>query len=133
MDYDLSSLTPQVNLISTLTSTTPTNGTGRDFSLYQGKLIVSLATGGSSETTGVLAVKLQDSTNNSAWADVSGGAFTNTTNAASIQQVSIDTRAVNRYLRAVATIGGSNTPSFGISVFANGMLKYNPNGVGSVT
>lgn len=132
MDYDLLELTPAVTLIGpTLTATTPTNGTGKDFSLYQGKLLVTLSSGGSSETTGVLAVRLQDSTNNSTWADVSGGAFTNTTNAGSLQQIAIDTRATNRYLRAIGLIGGSNTPNYGYAVYANGMLKYNPNGTQS--
>lgn len=132
MDYDLGELTPRVTLIGTnINSTTPTNGTGQDFSLFQGKILVTLASSGVVESTGVLQVKLQDSTNNSTWADVSGGGFTNTTNVGSTQQLVIDTRATNRYLRAVGLIGGSNTPAFGYGVFANAMLKYNPNGTQS--
>lgn len=132
MDYDLAPLTPRVTLIGTnITSTTPTNGTGQDFSLFEGKLLVTLASSGVVESTGTLAVKLQDSTNNSTWADVSGGGFTTTTNVGSTQQLSIDTRATNRYLRAVGTIGGNNTPAFGYGVFANGMRKYNPDGTQS--
>lgn len=66
-----------------------------------------------SGTTPSLTVKLQHSTDNSTWADVSGGAFaaTNTVDGQFIEF----TGTINRYLRIVSTISGT-TPSFTYNV-----------------
>ena len=80
-----------------------------------------------------LAVKIQDSPNNANWTDVSGATFTQVNNnAASIQQISVDTRATNRYLRVVVTTSGTNA-NYTLGVLANGMLKYAPDGVNTAT
>ncbi len=135
MDYDLKALTPAVTLITPVsTSTAATNGTGQDFQNYQGKLLVSLAAALCTEVSATLNVKIQDSPNNANWTDVTNGAFTQlNNNTASVQQIAIDTRATNRYLRAIGTIGGNNTPTYAYGVFANGFLKYNPDGVNTAT
>jgi hypothetical protein len=66
-----------------------------------------------SGTTPSLTVKLQHSTDNSTWSDVSGGSFgaLNTVSAKFIEF----TGTVNRYLRIVSTITGT-TPSFTYNV-----------------
>lgn len=67
-------------------------------------------------TTPTLAVKLQHSTDDSVWTDISGGGFT-TANAASgvDAQYLVMTGTINRYVRAVWTVTGT-TPSFTFNV-----------------
>jgi hypothetical protein len=57
-------------------------------------------------------VKIQDSADNSTFADVSGYTLTQVTTTDSLQSLSIDKRLVRRYVRAVFTIGGTSSPSF---------------------
>ena len=101
------------------TYTTSGNGIGIDLRGYQGILKVVLDSGAG---TGTLNVKIQDSDNNSSFADIAGKAFAQVTTAASLQSLKIDTRAVKRYIRAVLTIGGS-TPTFGLAVMAVGQKQ----------
>lgn len=102
------------------------NGTGVDISNYQGNAAVILdagaATAGSSPT---LNVKLQSSADNSTgWTDVTGGAFTQVTTVAGVQKLVIQPRNLNKYLRAVSTIGGTSSPAFPAAVHFLG-LKQN--------
>jgi hypothetical protein len=111
------SLTFTVGLKSQAITTT-TNGTGVDLQQYVGIPIASIncaaATAGSSPT---MDIKIQDSADNSTFADVSPAiAATQVTTVDSIQQLAIDKRVVRRYIRAVATIGGTSSPSFPVSV-----------------
>ena len=61
-------------------------------------------------------VKIQDSADNSTFADVTGATFTQVTSTASQQKLTINANDVQRYIRAVATIGGTSSPSFVASV-----------------
>ena len=98
------------------------DGAGIDLQGYQGVLKIVLDSGAGGGTTPTLDVKIQDSADNSIFADVSGKVFTQVTDIASIQSLAIDTRAVRRYIRAVLTIGGS-TPTFGLAVIAVGQKQ----------
>jgi hypothetical protein len=69
-------------------------------------------------------VKLQDSANNSAFDDITGATFTEVTDAASQQKLSFNTNNVRRYVRAVATIGGTSAPAFTASVTLLFSKKY---------
>jgi hypothetical protein len=135
MDYDLTELTPSVVLLApNATTVVNTNGTGQDFKNYQGKVLVTLVCGNTAEITSSLLVVLQDSPNNANWTNTSGGSFTNIgPSSPQFQQIVVDTRAANRYLRAVGTIAGANTPNFTYGVIANAMAKYNPSGVNTAT
>jgi len=109
-------------LASSLTAGTYTvseNGTGIDLQGYQGVLKIVLDSGAG---VGTLDVKIQDSTDNLTFADVSGKVFTQVTDIASIQSLAIDTRAVRRYIRAVLTIAGTS-PTFGLAVVAVGQKQ----------
>lgn len=98
---------------STYTSTT--NGTGVDLSQYDGQVAVLLDSAAGTGTSPTSNVKIQDSADNSSFADVAGLAFTQVTTTASRQKLVFDTRDVRRYVRVVNTVGGT-TPSFVQSV-----------------
>ena len=104
------------------TYTADANGAGADLQGYQGVLKIVLDSGAGGGTTPTLDVKIQDSTDNLTFADVSGKVFTQVTDSASIQSLAIDTRAVRRYIRAVLTIGGS-TPTFGLAAIVVGQKQ----------
>ena len=80
-------------------------------------VIVYLNVTAQAGTNPTLDVKLQDSPDGSIWFDVPGGAFTQVT-AATGQQTLVPTRGLGNYMRAVATVGGSSTPTFTFSVLA---------------
>ena len=88
------------------------NGSSVDILNYEGQAAAILQSAAGTGTTPTLDVKLQDSADGSTgWADVTGAAFSQVTNAAaSAQVVKFNASAVQRYIRAVATIAGT-TPS----------------------
>ena len=105
------------------TFTVDTNGTDVDLQDYQGVLKVILNSGAGGGTTPTLDAKIQDSADNSAFADIPGKVFTQVTDAGlSIQILGIDTRTVKRYIRVALTIGGT-TPTFGLAVTAVGQKQ----------
>jgi len=105
------------------TYTADANGAGADLQGYQGVLKIVLDSGAGGGTTPTLDVKIQDSADNSTFADVLGKVFTQVTGAsASIQSLAIDTRAVRRYIRAVIAIAGTS-PTFGLAVAVVGQKQ----------
>lgn len=66
-------------------------------------------------TSPTLDVKIQDTPDGTIWFDVPGLTFTQVT-ASTGQQTAQATRAIGQKLRAVATVGGSATPTFTFSV-----------------
>ncbi len=107
-----------VELFSAAARIASANGAGADLKTYaapgpgnrQMKAIITC--GAASGTTPTLDVKLQESDDNSTFTDIPGAAFTQLT-AAGSEEIGVQTN--KRYLRAVATIGGS-TPSFTFAV-----------------
>lgn len=87
------------------------NGTGVDLQNYVGDVMALVHSGAGTGTTPTLDAKIQDSADDSSYADVTGLTFTQITTTASLQTLKIDSRAVRRYVRVVFTIGGT-TPSF---------------------
>ena len=99
------------------------NETGVDLQDYEGDitLILDAEAGGSGIT---YAVKIQDSADNSTFADVSGLAFTTTTaNTSLTETLRINSDEVKRYIRAVITVAGG-TGAGALSVVALGSKKY---------
>lgn len=116
-------LTP-LNLFPSAARTATANGTGVDLQQYSGDVAVLLDSAAGTGTSPTLDVKLQDSADNSTFADISGATFTQVTSAAAAQEkIVINKDAARRYVRAVATIGGTS-PSFTFSVNAVGIKKY---------
>jgi len=103
------------------TYTANVDGAGIDLQGYQGVLKVILSSGDGGGTGPTLDAKIQDSADNSTFADVPGKVFAQVTSA-SIQSLAIDTRAVKRYIRAVLTITGTS-PTFGLAVTAVGQKQ----------
>ena len=96
--------------------TSTANGTGVDTKGYDNAM-VTLEVGAVSGTSPTLDVKIQESDDNSTFSDVSGATFTQVTAANSSQKIRVAELNVprKRYLRAVATIGGTS-PSFTMAV-----------------
>lgn len=96
-----------VALLAPAARTASANGTGVDLVDYEGtmKAILDSGAGGSGAT---MDVKLQDSADNSSFADITGATFTQVGNAASAgQKIDVDVSTVRRYVRAVVTIAGT--------------------------
>lgn len=103
-------------LLAPLARTTNSNGTGFDLTGYIGNMVVQLANNTTTGTLPTLDVKIQDSADNSTFADVTGLTFTQVTAAlTNPAQLVIPANTCKQYIRAVATIGGT-LPSFLCSV-----------------
>lgn len=107
-------------LFSPAARTASANGTGVDRQAANtgtdGMAVVYLDSAAGTGTSPTLDFKLQESDDNSSWADVPtgeivGGAFTQVTTAASQQTRYVDLGPRKRYLRGVFTVTGT-TPSF---------------------
>jgi phenylalanyl-tRNA synthetase beta subunit len=97
------------------------NETGVDLQDYEGDitLVLDAEAGGSGIT---YAVKVQDSSDNSTFADVSGAAFT--ANTALVESLTVNTDEIKRYARVVITVAGG-TGAGAVSVVGLGRKKYN--------
>ena len=83
-------------------NTAAATGTGVDLNDYEGPVIVVQNHGTS---TGTLDGKIQDSADNSSFADVSGLTFTQSTTTADIQSLVVQSKQVRRYIKYVGTVG----------------------------
>lgn len=114
-----------VTLLAPAEITATANGSGVDLLAYAGKAIVTLCSTIGTGTSPTLAVKLQDSADNSSFADVSGATFTQVTDAAaSVQTIGYQISENRRYVRVVSTAGGT-TPSFYTSVTMVALKEQN--------
>lgn len=104
------------------------NGTGFDATDYVGSLAVVLSAKNVAGTNPTLVVKLQDSADNSTFADITGAVFTTVTDAgtlaATLEKISVNIDSARRYIRAVKTIGGTVSPEFLLSCTAFGVKQY---------
>lgn len=79
-------------------------------------ILTHSASGGAGITS---TVKLQNSTDNASWADITGGAFAAAGNVAGIKIIGVDLDKAKRYLRAVDTVAGGNcTGALGVVLIA---------------
>ena len=123
MIQDIPGILTVASVAASAARTTTLTGTGVDLQSYEGNVGVilnsSAATAGSSPT---LDVKIQDSADNSSFADVSGLTFTQVTDAASVQLLRVP-KSVRRYVRAIGTIGGTSSPAFTYGLALVGIKK----------
>ena len=96
------------------------NGSGVDLQGYEGSAAFVL----SSEAMGAsvtLAVKLQESADNSSWSDVTDGAFTTTAaNTAAFEQIALNVSDLKRYVRTASTVaGGTGTGAVNVTAYAS--------------
>jgi hypothetical protein len=124
--YDLKSLPTYTASLKSQAFATTSAGTGVDLRSAVGEAVAILAcSAATAGTNPTLDVKIQDSADNSTFADVTGYTFTQVTNADSLQTLRIDPRLVRRYVRAYATIGGTSSPSFPVTA----LIAYVPQSV----
>tara|TARA_Y100001973_G_scaffold36548_1_gene54963 strand:- start:301 stop:681 length:381 start_codon:yes stop_codon:yes gene_type:complete len=96
------------------------NGSGVDLQGYEGSAAFVL----SSEAMGAsvtLAVKLQESADNSSWSDVTDGGFTTTAaNTAAFEQIALNVSDLKRYVRTNSTVaGGTGTGAVNVTAYAS--------------
>lgn len=112
-----------VTQLSTPQARTATfTSTSLDTKDYEGDLLMTQDIGAVAGTTPTLDGKLQDSADNSAWADVTGETFTQVTVSSNLQTKRVDKRVARRYVRYAGTIAGTS-PSFTMSVTIAGQKK----------
>lgn len=95
--------------------TATVTATGVDIRGYKGGLLFVQSVGTVSGTTPTLDGKLQQSSDNSTWSDISGATFTQVTATGSYTAIGIDVRQTGGYVRYVGTIAGTS-PSFTMGV-----------------
>lgn len=83
-------------------NTAAATGTGVDLQDYEGPMIVVQNHGTS---TGTLDGKIQDSADNSSFADVAGLTFTQSTTTADVKSLVLQSKQVRRYVKYVGTVG----------------------------
>jgi len=113
-----------LNLQTNASITTDGNGTGVDLNDYEGEIAivsdVSAPVAGSSPT---MDLKIQESSDNSTYTDVTGGAFTQVTSAAASEKISLNKNNLKRYIRLVKDIGGTSSPQYYVSVKAYALKR----------
>jgi hypothetical protein len=127
-DQNLGTHLQTIDLIPMASVTATANGTGVDVQQFVGSIAVMLACKSTAGTTPTLDIKLQSSADNSTgWADISGAAFTQVTDAgtsaATLEKISVNVDACERYIRAVKTIGGTSSPAFMTTCVATGVKQ----------
>ena len=95
-------------------------GTGIDMQDADGRCFAVQVVGNVSGTGPSLAGKIQESSDNSAWTDVTGAAFTAVTASNNVQTIVFD--RTKRYLRHHRTVAGT-TPQFALSVLIGEQRK----------
>lgn len=112
-------LAPPASRTATLT------GTGLDVEKYEGVgMVVLHSTAATAGTTPTLNVKVQESADNSVWADIPGATFAEVTDAAaSLQDINIDLSAAKKYIRVIGTIAGASA-AFNFAAALVALPKY---------
>ena len=118
-DLTVTELLPLVDVTATA------NGTGIDIRQYSGKIAVIFQSAAGSGTNPTLDIHLEDSDAvGGSYVDISGATFTQVTDGADItQKIVVDADAANAFLRAVKTIGGTDTPTFGCGMTVAGLTQ----------
>ncbi len=104
---------------------TGTLGQSVDLQGFQGRVLLLIALGAVTGTTPTLDLKVQDSADNSSFADATTAitlAQLVTASAAKVFALAVDVRSVRRYIKLYGTAGGT-TPSFTMSVAVVGQKQ----------
>lgn len=99
--FNFAGLATTVSLLPAASNASTVTGTGVDLLDYNSPVIVVQNHGVS---TGTLDGKIQDSADNSTFADVAGLTFSQSTTTADVKTLTINPNAVRRYIRYVGTI-----------------------------
>lgn len=111
-----------VELLKASSRTANVNGTGLDITDYQGAVRLVQASGNitAGDNNSTYTFTIQDSADNSTYANVSGYPLTAASNQGTVVSVDIPTRVLRRYIRVQGNIAGGNSPAFPISVTLTG-------------
>lgn len=99
--FNFAGLATTVSLAPAASNASTVTGTGVDLQDYNGPVLVVQNHGVS---TGTLDGKIQDSADNSTFADVAGLTFTQSTTTADVKMLAVNAGQVRRYIRYVGTI-----------------------------
>lgn len=125
MRYDLPNYVSTLAVLPVAAIAATANGTPFDLKPYLAKIYLRADIGNSTAGTNpTLDLVIKQSSDNSNWSNANV-AFVQA-NAASAQIIAYDTRAQLRYMRVDRVIGGTNSPSFPVSIVGIGQLSYNP-------
>ena len=125
MRYDLPNYVAALAVLPVAAIAATANGTPFNITPYIGKILLRVDAGNATAGTNpTLDLVLKESSDNSNWSNANV-AFTQITGATS-QVLAYDTRAQKAYLRLDRTIGGTNSPSFPVSVVGIAQIQYNP-------
>lgn len=125
MRYDLPNYLTALAFLPVAAVAATANGTPFDIAGYEGKILARVDAGNATAGTNpTLDLVFKQSSDNSNWSNANI-AFTQIT-AVTSQVVALDPRALLRYVRLDKTIGGTNSPSFPVSVVGFGQKQYNP-------
>ena len=126
-DQTLGSQLQTLALIPMADITASGNGTGIDITDFVGLAAITLSAKNVAGTLPTLIVKLQDSADNSTFADIAGAVFTTVTEAgtkaATLEKITLNLDSARTYIRAVKTIGGSASPEFLLSCTGHGVKQ----------
>lgn len=122
ISQNLGDILQVIQVLAPARKTASENGAGIDMQQYVGEVKVILSSSAGGGTSPTLDVKMQDSDDNSTFADISGAAFTQVAGTASTQAITLNIDAAKRYIRAVTTIGGTS-PTFDMALVAVGVKQ----------
>jgi hypothetical protein len=127
LDQNLGTHLQTIDLLPMQSVTADGNGTGVDLQQFVGSVAIVLAAKNTAGSTPTLDIKLQDSADNSTFADIAGATFTQVTDAgtsaAVLEKISLNVNACARYVRAVKDIGGTSSPAFDVTVVGLGVKQ----------
>jgi hypothetical protein len=123
MIYDLPNYVTPIAALPVAAVAATANGTPYDMNGFIGNVLFRVDAGNATAgTSPTLDLVFKQSSDNSNWSNANV-AFTQITGATS-QVVSVDAREVYRYGRIDRVIGGTNSPSFPVSVVGFSQKQY---------
>ena len=110
--------------VATAAVTSTATSAAIDLKEYDGDVSLILTSAAGTGSSPTLDVKVQDSdASGGTYGDLSGAAFTQVTDSASMQVITFSKDEAKRYIKIVQTVGGS-TPSFTFSINGLALKKY---------
>ena len=110
--------------VATAAVTSTATSAAIDLKEYDGDVSLILTSAAGTGSSPTLDVKVQDSdTDGGTYGDLSGAAFTQVTDSASMQVITFSKDEAKPYIKIVQTVGGS-TPSFTFSINGLALKKY---------
>lgn len=130
-EYDLPGVVTVTSVQPATSISANTNSSVLDLQLYHGAvgIIANIGANTAGDANAKWQGTLYDSADNSSFAiSNAANAFTNVTNANTLQVLDVDTRLARRYMKVVQNLYGVNT-AYPVSLSVFGQKQYAPNAV----